>query len=70
MYGLKCLGITNTSLFREITSISEAQGLWLKLQEDKKKEKTNTSSIVEMEDNSGNIMPEQVYHDLQKQGLL
>src|SRR5205085_7121237 len=27
-HGLRCLGITNTTLFREITKIDEAQRLW------------------------------------------
>ena len=31
IHGLKCLGITNTSLFREITSIQEAESLWKKI---------------------------------------
>lgn len=70
IYGLKCLGITNTTLFREITGIEDALKLWDKLQRDKKKEKSGTENIVQMEDASGNVMPEKVYYDLQKQGLL
>ncbi len=70
IYGLKCLGITNTTLFREITGIEDALKLWDKIQRDKKKEKTAGQDVVQMEDADGNVMPEKVYYDLQKQGLL
>ncbi|KAI9783403.1 MAG: hypothetical protein M1839_003938 [Geoglossum umbratile] len=70
IYGLKCLGITNTTLFREITGIEDALKLWDKIQRDKKKEKVSTDNVVQMEDAEGNVMPEKVYYDLQKQGLL
>lgn len=70
IYGLKCLGITNTTLFREITGIDDARKLWAKIQSDKKKSKTDDTSVVQMEDAEGNVMPEKVYYDLQKQGLL
>ncbi|KAL9078612.1 MAG: hypothetical protein Q9157_002451 [Trypethelium eluteriae] len=70
IYGLKCLGITNTTLFREITGIQEALNLWDKIQRDKKQEKSSTENVVQMEDGEGNVMPEKVYFDLQKQGLL
>lgn len=70
IYGLKCLGITNTTLFREITDIADAEKLWDKIQRDKKKGKTDEGSVVQMEDGEGNVMPEKVYYDLQKQGLL
>ncbi|KAF2754816.1 splicing factor 3a subunit 3 [Pseudovirgaria hyperparasitica] len=69
-WGLKALGITNTTLFREITGIQEALDLWDKLQRDKKQEKTTVENVVQMEDGDGNVMPEKVYYDLQKQGLL
>jgi len=64
------LGVTNTTLFREITGIEEAQKLWTKIQRDKKKEKATTENVVQMEDGEGNVMPEKVYYDLQKQGLV
>ena len=63
IYGLKCLGITNTTLFREITGIEDALKLWDKLTRDKKKEKSGTENIVQMEDASGNVMPEKVYYE-------
>ncbi|KAF2851974.1 hypothetical protein T440DRAFT_516939 [Plenodomus tracheiphilus IPT5] len=70
IHGLKCLGITNTTLFREITSIQEAEALWKKIQKDKKKEKTMAENVVEMEDSEGNVMPEKVYRDLAAAGML
>ncbi|KAH0427688.1 splicing factor 3a [Colletotrichum camelliae] len=70
VHGLKCLGITNTSLFRDITSIDEATNLNDKIQRETKKTKVDEGSIVQMEDAEGNVMPEKVYYDLQKQGLL
>ncbi|KAF1832156.1 hypothetical protein BDW02DRAFT_503649 [Decorospora gaudefroyi] len=70
IHGLKCLGITQALLFREITSIQEAEVLWRKMQKDKKKEMTLAENVVEMEDNEGNVMPEKVYHDLAAAGML
>lgn len=70
IYGLKCLGITNTTLFREITGIDDARKLWAKITSDKKKAKADDGGVVQMEDAEGNVMPEKVYYDLQKQGLL
>lgn len=70
IYGLKRLGINDTHLFRDITNINEALKLWDKRQRDKKKDKVDEGSIVQMEDADGNVMPEKVYYDLQKQGLL
>lgn len=70
IYGLKCLGISNTHLFRDITDIAEALRLWDKIQRDQKKTKVDDGSVVQMEDAEGNVMPEKVYYDLQKQGLL
>lgn len=63
IYGLKCLGITNTTLFREITGIADALKLWDKIQRDKKKEKSSGENIVQMEDAEGNVMPEKVYYE-------
>ena len=63
IYGLKCLGITNTTLFREITGIEDALKLWDKIQRDKTKEKTGGENVVQMEDADGNVMPEKVYYE-------
>ncbi|KXJ93382.1 splicing factor 3a [Microdochium bolleyi] len=70
IYGLKCLNITNTALFRDITRIDEAQRLWEKIQAEKRRHNPDDGSMVQMEDAEGNVMPEKVYYDLQKQGLL
>ncbi|KAK8245851.1 splicing factor 3a subunit 3 [Phyllosticta capitalensis] len=71
LYGLRCLGITkDMSLFREITGIDEALKLHQKLETEKKKQKQAMENVVQMEDAQGNVMPEKVYYDLQKQGLL
>lgn len=70
VYGLKCLGITNTALYRDITQIEEAMKLWDKIQREEKRNKVDEGSVVQMEDGEGNVMPEKVYYDLQKQGLL
>ncbi|CRG87500.1 splicing factor 3A subunit 3 [Talaromyces islandicus] len=68
IYGLKCLGITQqTNLFREIVRIEDAVRLWEKLEQDRKKEKDSRDNVVQMEDAEGNVMPERIYHDLQKQ---
>jgi splicing factor 3A subunit 3 len=71
VHGLRCLGITgNTALFRDIIGINDALKLWDKMSRDKKKEKSSTDGVVQMEDGEGNVMPEKVYNDLRKQGLL
>jgi len=73
IYGLKCLGITQTGLFREITKIEEAERLWEKVKRDKEVEKGRGAvgeGDEEMEDAEGNVMPMRVYNDLKKAGLL
>ena len=71
VHGLRCLGITgNTALFRDITGINDALKLWDKMSRDKKQEKSSVEGVVQMEDGEGNVMPEKVYNDLRKQGLL
>lgn len=70
VYGLKCLGITQTGMFREITKIDEAERLWEKIQRDKREKVEKGEGVVEMEDGEGNVMPLRVWQDLEKQGLL
>lgn len=74
VYGLKCLGVTGAGagagLFREITNIEDALGLWEKIRREKKDRETKDEGIVQMEDGEGNVMPERIYYDLQKQGIL
>ncbi|KAF2094447.1 hypothetical protein NA57DRAFT_60490 [Rhizodiscina lignyota] len=70
VHGLHALGITNTTLFKEIASMDDAKELWAKIQEDEKAEKKANDNIVQMEDSQGNVMPLKVYEDLKRQGLL
>lgn len=76
IYGLKCLGVTGSSatgglsLFREITAIQDALSLWEKIRQEKRDKDSKEDSIVQMEDGEGNVMPERIYLDLQKQGIL
>ncbi|KAK4157166.1 splicing factor 3a [Chaetomidium leptoderma] len=64
---LKRLGITDTYLFRDITSIEQATRLWEKIQRDQNRGQIDDGAVVQMEDAEGNVMPEKVYLDLQKQ---
>ena len=74
VYGLKCLGITGAGagagLFREITGIEDAVSLWEKIRREKKARESREDGVVEMEDGEGNVMPERIYNDLRKQGIL
>ncbi|KAG4305582.1 hypothetical protein PORY_001138 [Pneumocystis oryctolagi] len=70
VHGLRCLGIQNSVLFKEITSIDDALALWEKLKLDKKNHDRLLESTIEMEDDQGNVMSEKVYNDLKNQGLL
>ena len=68
--GLECLGIKNSGLFREITGIDEAMLLAKKLERDKEDREAKKEDVIEMEDSLGNVMPEKVYNDLAKQGIV
>lgn len=74
IYGLKCLGISGagagSGLFRDITGIDAALKLWEEIKREKKDKEQKEESIVQMEDGEGNVMPERIYYDLQKQGIL
>ncbi|ETI20147.1 hypothetical protein G647_08181 [Cladophialophora carrionii CBS 160.54] len=71
IYGLKCLGITGSAfLFREITGIEDALRLWDKIKKEKREREVKDDQVVQMEDGEGNVMPERIYLDLQKQGIL
>ena len=74
IYGLKCLGISGPGagggLFREITGIEEAVGLWEKIKKDRKEKEQKEEDVVQEEDGSGSVMPRRIYLDLQKQGIL
>lgn len=70
LYALKCLGITNSGVFRDITKIADAEALWEKVKKDKRLEAAEMQDVEQMEDLQGNVMPAKVYQDLLKQGLL
>lgn len=74
VYGLKCLGISGQGagggLFREITGIDEAVLLWEKIKRERAEKERMDEGVVQMEDGEGNVMPERIYRDLQKQGIL
>lgn len=65
--GLRALGIPNSRQFYEITSISEALGLWNAIQGRKEKGATVEE---EVEDEEGNIMSREMLTQMQMQGLL
>lgn len=70
VHGLKCLGITQTLLFKGIVNIQDALDLWNKIKRTTRQEEGRRENAVEMEDEEGNVMSEKVYNDLKKQGLL
>jgi splicing factor 3A subunit 3 len=70
IYGLRCLGITDTHMFRDISDIGQALRLWEKIQREEKKSKEDEDGVEQMEDAEGNVMPKKVYEDLVKQGIL
>ncbi|KAK9326255.1 hypothetical protein V1517DRAFT_312236 [Lipomyces orientalis] len=70
VHGLRCLGIQNSALFREITSIQDALVLWDKIKKERRAQESMREQAVEVEDDEGNVMSEKVYNDLKKQGLL
>ena len=70
IYGLKCLGVTNTGLFREITGIEDALKLWEKIVRDKRVEGGKGEGVVQMEDAEGNVMPEKVYYEYVLSGIV
>ncbi|OII71009.1 hypothetical protein cand_018480 [Cryptosporidium andersoni] len=67
--GLRTLGIPNTSHFKEITKIKDAQKLYEKLSRNAEANTFNEQEI-EMEDTKGNILSLKSYQDLRHQGLI
>ncbi|KAF7456845.1 putative splicesome-associated protein [Cryptosporidium felis] len=68
--GLSALGIPNTSHFREITRISDAQELYSTLCKQAKNLSFDDQNNMEMEDSQGNILPLKSWRDLHRQGLI
>ncbi|UYV64273.1 SF3A3 [Cordylochernes scorpioides] len=69
-HGMRCLGIPNTAHFASVTQIEDAMGLWLKLKDQKQKERFQASNEEEYEDNQGNVVNKKTFEDLKRQGLL
>ena len=69
-YGLKCLGIVNSSQFREITSIQDAVTLRERLEHTKQEVTFRPDIEEEFEDQQGNVFNKKTYEDLVRQGLL
>ncbi|KAF3932684.1 hypothetical protein ABW19_dt0202746 [Dactylella cylindrospora] len=63
VHGLRCLGITNPAVYREITVIEDALAFKKKLDGDKKQAQHTQDNVVQMEDGEGNVMPEKVYYE-------
>ena len=70
LYGLRCLGIQPSPVFKEITRIDAAVELWNKLKADKRKIDRQLEQVEEMEDKQGNVMSRKLYQDLKRQGLV
>ncbi|PRT54417.1 Pre-mRNA-splicing factor sap61 [Wickerhamiella sorbophila] len=63
IHGLRCLGISDASVYAGITSISEATDLYKKLAKSRKID-------AEVEDEQGNVMTARAFQDLKRQGLI
>jgi len=68
-YGMRCLGITNSKHFHDITKINDALILWDKLKKDQAKLKFKNDQDEEFEDREGNVFSRKTYEDLKRQGL-
>jgi len=68
--GMKALGIPNTKHFHGVTKIEDAQDLWKSLQDKLTQEQFDGTRDEEYEDASGNVLSQQKYEDLARQGLL
>ncbi|QLQ80321.1 hypothetical protein HG537_0D03220 [Torulaspora globosa] len=72
-FHLKCLGIQPSLTFKGITRIKEAQELWQTHQASTGRQASpgrQGSLELEVEDQEGNVLPEKVYQELKKQGLV
>merc|ERR1712194_59493 len=69
-FGMRCLGIPNTSHFKEITKIEDAITLYEKLKKDAEEQTFRPDQDVECEDIQGNVMSQRAFEDLRRQGLV
>ncbi|KAI9227223.1 MAG: hypothetical protein DHS80DRAFT_17553 [Piptocephalis tieghemiana] len=68
--GLRCLGITNSRTYHDITSIEDAKIMQDKLRRQKRAEGQMDDAAEEFEDAAGNVFSRKTYQDLKRQGLL
>lgn len=69
-HSLKCLGIPNTRVFRDVTKINDALILWEKMKRDTGMVEWRAEIEEEFEDNEGHVFNRKIYDDLRAQGLL
>lgn len=69
-HGMKCLGIPNNIIFRDITKINDALMLWEKIKKDGSHKEWKPDVEEEFEDKEGNVFNKKVFLDLKRQGLL
>eukprot|EP00472_Partenskyella_glossopodia_P002554 CAMPEP_0197535026 /NCGR_PEP_ID=MMETSP1318-20131121/49208_1 /TAXON_ID=552666 /ORGANISM="Partenskyella glossopodia, Strain RCC365" /LENGTH=473 /DNA_ID=CAMNT_0043092497 /DNA_START=164 /DNA_END=1585 /DNA_ORIENTATION=- len=69
-YGMKCLGITNTKDFENITLIEDAITLNRKLKKMKQDRAWKPEEEEEFEDKEGHVYNKKTYDDLKRQGLV
>jgi hypothetical protein len=69
-FGMRCLGIPNTSHFKWITKIEDAVTLYEKLKKDAEDQTFRPDQDVECEDIQGNVMSQRAFEDLRRQGLV
>jgi len=69
-HGMKCLGIQNNMIFRDITKINDALMIWEKIKKDSTNKEWKPDVEEEFEDREGNVFNKKIYQDLKRQGLL
>jgi len=69
-HGMKCLGVPNSSTFKDITKINDAIMLFEKLKKDTTVKEWRPQDEEEYEDKDGNVFNRKVYLDLKRQGIL
>jgi len=69
-HGMKCLGIPNNLIFRDITKINDALILWEKIKRDSTSKEWKPETEEEFEDKEGNVYNKKIFLDLKRQGLL
>ncbi|ORX56321.1 hypothetical protein DM01DRAFT_1334795 [Hesseltinella vesiculosa] len=70
VYGMRCLGLTNSRQFHEITKIADAYALNEKLKKQNVSSQVKDDNVEEYEDEEGNVFNKKIYEDLKRQGLL